>query len=172
MKGEYQLEEHVRLARRLVWTIGGVLLVAVLLALAWKIAQVSERRAQQATREYLASSLASLSAEHHAQGRPLDSSWRKRNPFALLRWQQDNYCGELKEEAAPQGGCWYWLPDHAWVLYQASFADGWTRTQGEVRAWRLLVVSAGPPAVSQSLQASFTLELEAVPVTELSAAGY
>lgn len=172
MSPDYETDFWVRRLRLLGWSLTLVMAVGMLLALSWKIAQVSERRALDATREHLAASLNSLAAEYLAKDKALGMAWRKKNPFALLRWQQDNYCGELAAGDAPQSGCWYWLPREAWVMYRASFADGWTRGQSEVRAWRLLVVPDGMPTASQSPGADFALELEAVTAVELSAAGY
>ncbi|QKE65512.1 hypothetical protein HNE05_19830 [Aquipseudomonas campi] len=172
MRPDYDADYTVRNMRRIGWGGALLILLGIVLALGWKIAQVSERRAMEATREHLAASLNSLTAEQMGKDQVLEPAWRKRNPFVLLRWQQDNYCGELAAGDAPQSGCWYWLPGKVWVIYRARFADGWTRGQGEVRAWRLLVVPDGMPTASQSSGAAFALELEAVPAAELSAAGY
>ena len=108
MRADYQIDRHVRLLRCAGWLICALLGLAVVLAMAWKIAQVSEQRALQATREHLAASLNSLAAEHLARHRELGAQWRKTNPFVLLRWEQDNYCGELPAGQAPQSACWYW----------------------------------------------------------------
>lgn len=172
MSPDYESGFWVRRSRLIGWGLILVMSGGMVLTLGWKIAQVSERRAMEATRANLASSLNSLAAEHLAKDKTLGTAWRTKNPFVLLRWQQDSYCGELAAGDAAQSGCWYWLPREAWVMYQASFADGWTRGQGEVRAWRLLVVPDGVPTASQSSGAAFALELEAVPAAELSAAGY
>lgn len=172
MSPDYESDFWVRRSRLFGWGLILLMTLCLVLALGWKIAQVSERRAMEATRAHLATSLNSLAAEHLAKDKTLGMAWRTKNPFVLLRWQQDNYCGELAAGDAPQSGCWYWLPREAWVMYQASFADGWTGGQGEVHAWRLLVVPDGMPATSQSSGAAFALELEAVPAVELSAAGY
>ena len=171
MRGEYQLEEHVRLARRLVWTIGGVLLVVVLLALAWQIAQVSERRAQQATREYLASSLISLTAEQLAQDRLLTRGMLTANPFQLLRWQQDNYCGELARGDTPASGCWYWLAEPGWVLYRWRFSDGWAEDSTELQAYRVQAVPQATAAGAHWQGRGLALEFQAVPQAQLAAQG-
>ncbi|MHA6492107.1 hypothetical protein ACX0MV_02515 [Pseudomonas borbori] len=144
----------------------------IVLAMAWKIAQVSEARAMQATREYLATSLNSLVAESVAKNQALDSDWAKTNPFVLLRWQQDNYCGELAAGNEPQRGCWHWLPAKAWVVYRTQFADGWLMGQGETQAYRLVAISDKLPTGSHLLQAVSALELEAVPDVELAAQGW
>lgn len=167
MNRDYGMDDGVRLLRRLGWILTGLMLLGVVLALAWKIAQVSERRAMESTREHLAASLSSLTAEQMAKDRVLEPAWRRTNPFVLLRWQPDDYCGELAAGDEPQAGCWHWLPARAWVLYRLRFDDG-----GEVRAYRLLAVP-GPMAKGSQLAGSgFALELEAVPRAELSAAGW
>jgi len=169
---DYEADYWVRRSRLFGWGLALVMLASVVLVLGWKIAEVSEERAMQATREHLTASLSSLAAEQMAKGRALDEVWKKRNPFVLLRWQQDNYCGDLAADGEPQSGCWYWLPSRAWVLYRPRFADGWTREGSEVRAWRLLAVPDGMPTASQSGRGAFALELEAVPAVELAAQGF
>ena len=172
MSPDYGVDDQVRLARRLGWVITVLILLGLALAMAWKIMQVSEARAMQATREHLAASLNSLAAEHIAKDQVLDPTWSRKNPFVLLRWQQDNYCGELTAGDKPRNGCWYWLPAEAWVLYQARFSDGWTLGQGEQHAYRLLVLPDRVLTGSHLLQPLSALELEAVPATELSAQGW
>nr|WP_298141617.1 hypothetical protein [uncultured Pseudomonas sp.] len=172
MSPDYGVDGQVRLARRWGRAVCGLILLGLALAMAWKIMQVSEARARQATLEHLAASLNSLAAEHIAKDQVLDPAWSKTNPFVLLRWQQDNYCGELAAGDKPRAGCWYWLPAHAWVLYQARFSDGWTLGQGELYAYRLLVLPDRVLTGSHLLQPMFALELEAVPATELSAQGW
>lgn len=172
MSPDYGVDDQVRLARRLGWVITVLILLGLALAMAWKIMQVSEARAMQATREHLAASLNSLAAEHIAKDQVLDPTWSRKNPFVLLRWQQDNYCGELTAGDKPRSGCWYWLPAQGWLLYQARFSDGWTLGQGELHAYRLLVLPDRVPTGSHLLQPLSALELEAVPATELSAQGW
>jgi hypothetical protein len=169
---DYQAGYWVRRARLLGWGLSLVMALGVLLVLGWKIAEVSERRAMQATREHLAASLAVLAAERVAQDRALETAWKNSNPFVLLRWQQDNYCGELAAGDEPGAGCWYWLPRQAWVLYRARFADGWMGEGSRRHAWRLVAVPETLPTASQSRGAPFALELEEVPVAELSAQGF
>lgn len=169
MSRDYEVDGQVRLARRLGRAISGLILLGLVLAMAWKIAQVSEARAMQATREHLTASLNSLAAEHIAQDRVLDPAWSKTNPFVLLRWQQDNYCGELGAGDEPRSGCWYWLPARAWVLYRPSFGDGWAVGHGELQAYRLVALDGAMPEGVQVLQEVFALELEVVPAAELAA---
>ena len=169
MSPDYGVDDQVRLARRLGWVITVLILLGLVLAMAWKIAQVSEARAMQATREHLAASLNSLAAEHIAKDQVLDPAWSRKNPFVLLRWQQSDYCGELAAGDKPRSGCWYWLPAEAWVLYQARFSDGWSSGQGEMQAYRLVLLKGGMPTGSHLLQDVIALELEAVPAAELAA---
>ena len=172
MTPDYQAGYWVRRSRLvgrvliLVMTLGG------LLALGWKMAEVSENRAMQATREHLAASLTALVAEQMAKDQALKEVWRDRNPFVLLRWHQDNYCGELAAGDEPRAGCWYWLPQQAWVLYRQRFADGWAGRGGGVHAWRLSTVPDGMSAASQLSGRAFALELAAVSPVELSVQGY
>lgn len=168
MRADYGARDDVRRLRRLGWSLSAPILLGVLLALAWKIAEVSERRALEATREHLVASLNGLVAEGVARGQVLEPAWRTSNPFVLLRWQQDNYCGELAADEPARRGCWYWLPARAWVLYRARFASGWIDERGEVQAWRLQALPAGVPV---GANAAFALELQAVPAAQLTALG-
>ena len=169
MSPDYGVDGQVRLARRWGRAITVLILLGLVLAMAWKIAQVSETRAMQATLEHLSASLNSLAAEHIAKDQVLDPAWSWKNPFVLLRWQQNDYCGELAAGDKPRAGCWYWLPAHAWVLYQARFSDGWSLGRGEMQAYRLVVLNGGTPTGSHLLQDVVALELEVVPATELAA---
>ncbi|MEO4048498.1 hypothetical protein AAFN46_15590 [Pseudomonas sp. CAU 1711] len=171
MSPDYQVDYWVRRARQLGWGLGLAMLLALVLALGWKIARVSEARAMDATRQHLAASLSSLAAERVAKDRALDEAWRSKNPFVLLRWRQDNYCGELAAGDEPRAGCWYWLPHQAWVLYRPRFADGWTKRGSGVHAWRLQAIPAAPSTASQSTHGRFALELSAVSAAELTALG-
>lgn len=170
MNPDYQADYWVRRARLLGWGLGLAMLLALVLALGWTIAQVSEARAMDATRQHLATSLNGLAAERMAKNQALDDAWRNKNPFVLLRWRQGNYCGELAAEGEePRRGCWYWLPQRAWVLYRPRYADGWWERGSGLHAWRLQAVPEGRSAASQSTGGRFALELSAVSATELSA---
>ncbi|MDM8348174.1 hypothetical protein P8H27_04605 [Pseudomonas sp. sp1636] len=68
MRADYGARDDVRRLRRLGWSLSAPILLGVLLALAWKIAEVSERRALEATREHLVASLNGLVAEGVARG--------------------------------------------------------------------------------------------------------
>lgn len=170
MSPDYEVDYWVRRLRLFGWGLILVMAAGVVLALGWKIAEVSERRAMQATREHLAASLNSLAAEQLARDRQLAPAWRRQNPFVLLRWQQDNYCGELVASEAAQAGCWYWLPGRAWVVYRPRFADGWAGGRAELHAWQVLVVPDAMPKASQAGGAAFALELTVVSASELSEA--
>ncbi|MDD0842151.1 hypothetical protein [Pseudomonas sp. Gutcm_11s] len=172
MSPDYEAGYWVRRSRLFGWGLTLIMATGLLLALGWKIAEVSEERAMQATRENLATSLTHVAAEQMAKDQVPDAAWQKRNPFVLLRWQQDNYCGELAAGDEPEVGCWYWLPQQAWVLYRPRFADGWTKEGSEVRVWRLLAVPDVMSTASQSVRNAFALELEAVPAVELAAQGF
>ncbi|WP_339080959.1 hypothetical protein [Pseudomonas sp. TMP9] len=162
----------MRFARQLGWAITWLILFTTVLALGWKIAQVTERRALEATHEHLTTGLNNLVAEQMAKNQVLDKAWRNSNPFVLLRWQQDNYCGELAAAEEPQSGCWYWLTGRAWVLYQQRFSDEWANETREVRAWRLVDVPGSATTASHSKGTGFALELAEISADELSAAGY
>lgn len=159
MRAEYDSAATVRRARQLGWGLGGLILLGVALALAWRIAQVSEARAREAMRENLAASLRALAAERVAQRRPLALDWLRRNPFQLLRWQPDGYCGELADAERPRRGCWHFLASRAWVLYRPRYAEG-----DGLQAYRLRA------APRLSADSTLALELEEVPAAELSAA--
>lgn len=107
MTPDYQAGYWVRRARLAGWTLALAMLLGLVWVLGWKMAEVSEGRAMEATRVHLATSLNALVAEQMAKDQALDAAWRNRNPFVLLRWQQDNYCGELAAGDEPQAGCWY-----------------------------------------------------------------
>lgn len=172
MNPDYQADYWVRRARLFGWGLILVMALAVVLALGWKIAEVSELRAMDGTRAHLAASLSGLAAEQMAKDRVLDEAWKRKNPFVLLRWQQDNYCGELQAPSRPREGCWYWVPRQAWVLYRSRFADGWRGKGSELHAWRLATVPEGLRTASQSTSSPFALELEEVSRAELSAQGF
>lgn len=165
MNPDYQVDRLVRKWR----FFGRILTLVMLMLVAWalllKIAEASERRAMQATREHLAASLTALAAERTAQGRRGEPGWMRRNPFVLLRWQQDNYCGELRGADQPRPGCWYWLPRQAWVLYRFEHGS-WSRTGDAMRAWRLVAIPQTGSATTQAL------ELEEIHQAELTAAGF
>lgn len=172
MSPDYQADYWVRRARLFGWGMILVMALAVVLALGWKIAEVSELRAMDATRAHLAASLNGLAAEQMAKDQVLDEAWKRKDPFVLLRWQQDNYCGELQALSRPREGCWYWVPRQAWVLYRSRFADGWRGKGNELHAWRLATVPEGLRTASQSTGSPFALELEEVSRAELSAQGF
>lgn len=168
MTADYDSIHTVRLSRRWGWGLASLILVGVLVSWGWAVAEVSERRAMQATRENLQTSLTQLSAERVAKDGRLDQLLVRQNPFGLLRWTQDNYCGELDEELSLESGCWYWLASRFWVVYQSRFTGrGWGR-ESRRYAWRLLAVPRQDSAAMQSGRAVFALELEPVTDAELA----
>ncbi|MBD9483642.1 hypothetical protein IB229_11710 [Pseudomonas sp. PDM14] len=172
MRADYETDYTVRRARIVGWSVIGVIGLGLVLALGWKIAEVSEQRAMNATREHLAASLSSFSAERVAKDQALDEGWTKRNPFVLLRWQQSNYCGELAMAEKPRRGCWYWLPQQGWVLYRTRFGDEWAKDAGELQVYRVRAVPREMSIGSQFMGAAFAMELEEVPRAEITAAGW
>lgn len=153
------LTAPLRLAavRTLALMLGSVTLVAF-----WQMAVTSEEQGVRATVANLAHSLNALAAEHMARDQPLDADWARRNPFALLRGQQGNYCGELAEGQLPHRGCWYFLPQQARVLYRAYFS-GW-RNGGEegVLVWQLVALPQQPMGTAQDARQMTAVELRAV----------
>lgn len=172
MRRDYGNGRSISRLRRLGWGITLLMLLPVLLTMGWKVARISEQRAMEATREYLATSLNNLVAQRLASGRAPEPAWRHANPFALLRWQQDNYGGELAAGAAPHSGYWYWLPVQGWIVYRVRFTEVWTQSPGEIHAYRLLAEPEQPPTGARLAGVTFALELEAVPAAELSAANW
>lgn len=150
------------------WGLSILIVLLMVGVLGWKMAQVSEVRAMDATKEHLAASLNALTAEQIAKDQELAPAWRKLNPFVLLRWQQDNYCGELALDSQPQQGCWYWVAAKGWVVYRARFFSNLNVAQDGVHAWQVLAV----PEREAAGASAFALELEAVSAEELSIAGF
>lgn len=172
MKPDYQVGYSVRLLRRLGWVFTLLVGSALVLALGWKLAEVSEARAVAATRAHLASALAHLAAEHMAQDRGLDADWAARNPFVLLRWQQNDYCGEWRRGDKWRSGCWYWLPEVRWVLYRSRFGDGWAGQRYEMQVYRVQPLPGDLLTGSQSAHHTVALELQAVTQAEIAALGW
>lgn len=172
MRQDYQLDRNVRLLRRVGRIICWLIAAGLVLGLGWKIAEVSEARAVSATREHLASSLSHLAAEHVARTQVLDTRWVESNPFALLRWQQSDYCGELRSGESWRSGCWYWLPELRWILYQPRFGDGWTARRSEMQVYRVQALPDELLTGSQSTHNTVALELQAVSQAEISAQGW
>lgn len=172
MKPDYQVGYSVRLLRRMGWGFCVLIGAALLLALGWKMAEVSEARAVAATREHLASGLTHLAAEHVAQGRALDAGWVGTNPFVLLRWQQNDYCGELRRGDKWWSGCWYWLPEVRWILYRSRFGDGWAGQRHEMQVYRVQSLPGNLLTGSQSAHHTVALELQAVAQAEIAALGW
>ena len=94
------------------------------------------QRSEAATLENLQAGLNRLALEETAQGRTLHRNWLQAT-FAQLRWQAEDYCGELEELTQARAGCWYFWPAQHWVVHrggeQAGAVDG-------MRAWRLRAI--------------------------------
>ena len=93
------------------------------------------------------------------------------NPFLLLRWQQDNYCGELARCDTPASGCWYWWAEPGWVLYRWRFSDGWAEDSTELQAYRVQAVPQATAAGAHWQGRGLALEFQAVPQAQLAAQG-
>ncbi len=169
MISDYQIGYQIRQMRFWGLILTLIMLLIGAMALGLHIVATSELRSMDITRQRLASSLSSLAAEQMAKQQIPNAVWSKLNPFVLLRWQQDDYCGELAAGDEPQAGCWYWLPTLAWVLYRSGWAGGCI-----MHAWRVSAsaLPSGVPTVSQQMSRVFTLELAAVPTAELVIQGF
>ena len=169
MRAEYDSGSIVRRSRLLGRTFIVLVVLGLALAMSWRILQVLEQRNLQATQESLASSLLTLSAEYVAQRKTLPVDWLQRNPFELLRWQQANYCGELEQGQRPARGCWYFLPEHAWLLYRSRFSDGASETGDDLQLFRVRGVPISVQNNAESEHELQALELEPVPQAERQA---
>lgn len=169
MRADYDSAQLARRGRWLGRILLGLILLGVALALLQRIQQVSEQRNLQATRQHLANSLMSLSAESVARRQPLPADWLRRNPFELLRWQQDDYCGELAREQQAEPGCWYFLPDQGWVLYRSEFSDGVSDRGDDLYLFQVKVVSVKGGMGAQWPEGAQVLELVSVPAAEKAA---
>jgi hypothetical protein len=149
------------------WLLLALMLLPAIAALAWRILQVSEERAYQATRESLAASLNALVAERLAQGGQRAEDALAANPFALLRWQPDEYCGELRQAEEARRGCWYYLPERHWVLYRSRFFDRWQGSGDELHLFRLEAVPEQMRNASQFTGSVVGVEL--VPIDDFAA---
>lgn len=159
---------RVRFWRRCAFLLLALLLLPLLAAGTWRALQVSERRAYDATLEHLRSSLSAQVAEHLASGAGARLA-PAGNPFALLRWQGDGYCGELADPRQAAPGCWYYLPGQAAVLYRSRFFDRWQGNGDELHVFALVEVPAKTPNASQSVGSVVGLELQPDSAAGLSA---
>ena len=169
MRAEYTSARDVQQLRWVVWVVGGVLLVVMLWLLTAKILRVSEARAVSATRENIAASLSALAVEHMARGQMLEASWLRRNPFELLSWPSEDYCGELNEGEQPQRGCWYYLPAQSWLLHRSRFTDAGQGMDGQLQVFQLRAVPQLSSTGPQSPGRFISMELDRVPAAEVAA---
>lgn len=153
-----------RTARGFGWAFALGVSATVATSIGWRALQVSEARAASATRENLALSLMAHAAQDVATGRMVPQRWLAANPFEALRWQPDDYCGELADTQPPRRGCWHYLPQRGWILYRSRFGGAETGTG--IDAYALTQVpdeaTAGTPA-----NGLVSLELQPVPAMEL-----
>lgn len=169
MRADYDSDRTVRHARLLAVCVCAVIGLGLVWAMGVKILQVSEARAINATRENLLASLSNLAAERLAQGLPADASWLRRNPFALLRWVNSDYCGELLAQQPPQAGCWHYLPARGWLLHRSRFADEQGDLAAELQVFQLQAVPKPRLSGTESKEALISLELNPVPAAEVDA---
>ena len=169
MRAEYANGRDVRRLRWQVWGLGALLLVAVLWLLTAKILRVSEARAVSATRENIAASLSALAVEHMARGQMLEASWLRRNPFELLSWPSEDYCGELSEGEPPRRGCWHYLPARGWLLHRSRFTDAGQGMDGQLQVFQLRAVPQLSSTGPQSPGRFISMELDRVPAAEVAA---
>lgn len=148
------------------WLLLAVMLVPAVAALGWRILQVSEQRAYEATLASLAASLNGLVAEGVARGGQGAEAALQENPFALLRWQPDDYCGELVLMERAERGCWYYLPQQRWVLYRSRFFDRRQRSGDELHLFGLVAVPQEMRNASQSVGSVVGLELVPIEVSD------
>ncbi|WP_434458011.1 hypothetical protein JQR85_04890 [Stutzerimonas urumqiensis] len=145
-----------------------IALLAVGLPIGWRVLQVSEARAMEATRENLSLGLAARAAEQVAAAGRIDSGWLDADPFSQLRWRQENYCGELADGRLARRGCWHYLPQRNWVLYRSRFS-GLAETDGGLHAFVLQPVPDQATTGKRSRGGFVSLELKPVPARELAA---
>ena len=166
MRPDFDSGALVRRSKLIGRVLVAMIFAGIALALTQRILQVSEQRNLQATREHLGNSLISLSADYVAQRKALPADWLRRNPFELLRWQQSDYCGELEQGHEPEPGCWYFLPQVAWLLYRSEFSDRTSESGDDLYLFRVQAVPAGAGKDAQWQQGPFALELQPVSAAE------
>ena len=137
MRADYDSIHTVRLSRRWGWGLASLIGVLVVIMLGWRMLDVAGQRSEAATLENLHAGLNRLALEETAQGRTLHRHWLQANPFAQLRWQADDYCGELVALSQSRAGCWYFWPAQHWVVHRGDEQAG--AVEG-IRAWRLRAI--------------------------------
>ena len=166
MSEEYASARLIARLRLLARVFCWLVFLGVSLALTWRILAVSERRSMQATLTNLDTALVLLSAEHVAQVRALPPGLARDNPFRLLRWQQDDYCGELRDGQPAAEGCWYFLPQRAWLLYRSRFSDGASEAGDDLYLYRVRMVPRSGRNEAESPNGPLALELEPIAPAE------
>jgi len=127
---------------------------------------ISEQRAASATQENMARALSALVATRLAEGRPLLVG-EVGNPFDLLQWQQRDYCGELAEGQAPRPGCWYFVPQHGWILYRSRFGGWGQEPQQALRGYALRLLAEGATPETRRTDRVVDFELQSIPANDL-----
>lgn len=147
------------------WLLLGLMLVPALGAYGWRMLQVSEARAFEATLENLSASLNAVVVEGIARGGLDTGETLRRNPFELLRWLPDDYCGELAQLSDARRGCWYYLAQQRQVLYRSRFFDRWQGNGDEMHLFELKSIPDKMRNASQSVGSATSLELVPVAVS-------
>ena len=102
-------------------------------------------------------------------GQMLEASWLRRNPFELLSWPSEDYCGELSEGELPQRGCWHYLPARGWLLHRSRFTDAGQGMDGQLQVFQLRAVPQLSSTGPQSPGRFISMELDRVPAAEVAA---
>jgi hypothetical protein len=168
MHADYDSQPTVRHMRWLGWTLFGLIMLGLVWVMTDKVLRVIEARTVSATRENISASLVALSAERVAQGLSAEPSGLGQNPFKLLRWQNNDYCGELLAAQLPEPSCWYYLPQRSWLLHRSRFADEKGDLVAELQVFQLQAVPKQGLNRTESQDAVSSLELTQVATTEVA----
>ena len=164
MTADYDSIHTVRLSRRWGWGLASLIGVLAVIMLGWRMLDVAVQRSEAATLENLQAGLNRLALEETAQGRTLHRNWLQANPFAQLRWQADDYCGELEVLSQARAGCWYFWPAQHWVVHRGDEQAG--AVEG-MRAWRLRAIPERSLQAAQSHNSSQTVVSDGLLAVEL-----
>ncbi len=164
MTVDYDSIHTVRLSRRWGWGLASLIGVLVVAMLGWRMLDVAGQRSEAATLENLHAGLNRLALEETAQGRTLHRHWLQANPFAQLRWQADDYCGELMALSQSRAGCWYFWPAQHWVVHRGDEQAG--AVEG-MRAWRLRAIPERSQQAEKSNDGLLAVELEQISISQL-----
>ncbi len=95
-----------------------------------------------ATLAHLRSSLSGAGGRAPGLGCRYAAWHRPATPSRLLRWQGDDYCGELADPRQAAPGCWYYLPGRRRCSTAAVFSTRWQGNGDELHAFALVEVPA------------------------------